>query len=313
MHLAPRRTHRELTPIHANRTSCGIPVFALVRVNSRLNTFLQVALILLAAVTVSFAGSPRIVSLSPNLTELVFDMGLGDCLAGRSSACDYPPEALAVPVVGDFGRPNWELLRRMKPDVVIATDLERPAMLKSLEASGIRVLVLPCEGWDGLLRAAREIGVASGRAEACEAWAERMTARRAGIEARVRAFYENRKRPRVYVEVWGDPLTTPVGGTFLDDIVTLAGGDNIAASLKGKYAHVSAEWVMRQDPDVIVLAYMLGVSDAGAALRRRVGWGALRAVREGAICADTNPDLLLRPGPRILDGAEALAEWLMKR
>lgn len=257
------------------------------------------------------AAPVRAVSLAPSLTELVFAMGLGDRLVGRSSACDYPAEAQGVPVAGDFGRPNWEVVQGLKPKVVLATDLEKAGMARHLERSGIRVLLLPSESWDRLTEAAQEIGRALGEPAAAETWVAGMAARRAALEKRVEDFWRDRRRPRIYVEVWGDPPTTAGKETFLDELVSMAGGKNIAGDLRGTYIHVSSEWIIAQDPDVILLAYMTASAPRRESLARRPGWGSMQAVKDGAVCANIPPECLLRPGPRLMDGAEALAEWLM--
>lgn len=253
----------------------------------------------------------KAVSLAPSLTELVFALGLGDRLVGRSSACDFPPEAKALPVLGDFGRPNQEALLAAHPDLVLATDLEKPGLRGYLEGLGIRALVLPCENWRDLLEAGRVIGRELGNPEAGRRWADTMEARRAAIEQRADAFRAGRERPGVYIEIWSDPPMTAGKESFANDLVTLAGGRNIGAALGRSYANVSSEWILAQDPDAIVLAYMT-TNAAAERLAQRPGWNRLRAVREGRVCAGINPDWLLRPGPRMLDGAEALAEWLME-
>jgi iron complex transport system substrate-binding protein len=252
------------------------------------------------------------VSLAPSLTELVFALGLGDRLVGRSSACDYPPEALALPVLGDFGRPNREALLEAKPDLVLATDLEKPGLLGYLEGLGIKPLLLPCENWKDLMEAARVISREFGKEEAGRRWVETMEARRGALEQRVEAFFAGRERPRVYLEVWGDPPMTAGRESFADDLITLAGGRNSGAALGRRYASVSSEWILAEDPDAIVVAYMTANAPAAERVALRPGWNRLRAVRENRICTTINPDWLLRPGPRMLDGAEALAEWLMK-
>ncbi|OQW94426.1 MAG: hypothetical protein BWK77_09300 [Verrucomicrobia bacterium A1] len=274
--------------------------------------------VLLAAAPYLALGEPpascsRVVSLSPNLTELVYALGLGDRLVGRSSACDFPAEAKTVPVVGDFGRPNWEALQALNPDLVIATSVEKPALLKRLESVGIRHLLLPCEGWGQLLDAARTVSQAVGAPDAGERWVRDMDARRDALEARTKAWLASRSRIRVYTEVWGDPITTVGGNSFLGDIVTLAGGENIATRFKMPYVHVSSEWVIGENPEVILRAYMLPGVSTLADVGKRPGWGAIRAVQTGAICTNIPPDWLLRPGPRLLDGAEAFADWLQAR
>ncbi len=255
----------------------------------------------------------RVVSLAPNLTELVFELGFGSNLVGRSSACDYPPEAKRIPVVGGFGRPNWEMMESLRPDLVIATDLEKPGLLDRIEKTGVQTLLLPCESWDQLMQAGLAVSEAFGQRAVGEKFIRNMTARRAELLKRVDSFYRDRQRPRVYIEVWGDPLTTAGGESFLSDLVQLAGGVNIAADLRPEYVHVSAEWIITRDPDIILLAYMFPSASAVESIEKRPGWDKMRAVRQNAICASIDPDLLLRSGPRILDGAEKFAEWMIRQ
>lgn len=257
--------------------------------------------------------APRVASLAPSLSELVYALGAESNLVARSSACDYPPAVRALPVVGDFGRPNLEYLQALRPDLILATDLENPALSPLLESLHIRVLVLPCEGWTSLLAAARALGRELGIAERAEQWIADLTRRRADLTGRVDAFWLQRPRPRVYFEVWGDPLTTPGGTSFVDDLIEWAGGHNVAHQLPENYAHVSSEWVVREQPDVTVLAYMVSSAPGGAGgLASRPGWKNLRAAQADSICASIPSDLLLRPGPRMVEGAEQLAAWLMR-
>jgi iron complex transport system substrate-binding protein len=255
----------------------------------------------------------RIVSLAPNLTELVFSLGLGDRLVGRSSACDFPPDAKPVPVVGDFGRPNWEALQARNPDLVIATDVEKPGLLRQLDEIGIHHLLLPCESWKQLLDAGRAISAAAGEPAMGENWVRAMTAQRDALQRRTREWLGGREPVRVYVEIWGDPVTTVGRGCFLNDVVDMAGGTNIASSFKQSYVHVSGEWVIGEEPAAILRAYMLPQASSLSEIGERPGWGAIPAVQTGAICTTIPPDWLLRPGPRLLDGAEAFADWLKAR
>lgn len=266
--------------------------------------------LLSAEMALGAAAEPaRLVSLAPNLTELVFALGFGDALVGRSSVCDTPPDALRIPVAGAFGRPNREALLTLRPDVVLVTDLEQPGWIARLRAEGMEVLQLPCEGWAELMAAARAIGRAAGKPEAGEAWVAAQEKRQAALADRVEQYWNGRVRPLVYLEVWGDPPTTAGGQTFLDEVITLAGGRNIAGDLPRRYTPVNSEWVIAKDPEAIVAAYMSGTNTA--AFERRPGWSAIRAVRDGRVCRSIPADWLLRPGPRLLDGAEALADWLM--
>ncbi|MFH0881324.1 MAG: helical backbone metal receptor [Lentisphaerota bacterium] len=256
------------------------------------------------------APKARVVSLAPNLTELVYALGLGDRLIGRSSACDYPPEARMLPVAGDFGRPNMEWLQRMKPDLVLMTDLENPALRKAIEAAGIRDLELSCESWKKLMDAALAIGRELQVPEAGEKWVEAMEKRRATLAGETEAFWSGRPRPLVYVEIWCDPITAAGPDSFLNDLVELAGGRNMGGDLKAPYVHVSVEWVIRENPDVILTAYMLQDASSRKRLQERVGWKNIKAVQSGSVCDSIPADLLLRSGPRMLDGAVSFAGWL---
>lgn len=259
------------------------------------------------------AESParRIVSLAPSLTEIVFDVGWSDRLVARSDACDYPPEVKALPVAGSFGRPNIEWLLREKPDMVISTDLERPGLANTLRSAGIEYQRLPCNSWTQMLDAVRALGVALDDKKSADEWITRARLRRDSIAERASEFWADRTRPRVYVELWSDPLTTPGRDSFLTDLVSLAGGESIGAQLRDPYAHISAEWVIHEKPDAILLAYMMAnIKPDPASLARRPGWSAIPAIQNNAITANIPPDWLLRPGPRWLNAAEALAEFL---
>ena len=267
------------------------------------------------AATASPAQPPRrgAVSLAPNLTELVYALGFGTQLVARSSACDFPADAKALPIAGEFGRPNLEALERLRPAFVLVTDVENPSIIPAINQTGARCLKLSCEGWSNLLAAADAIGTALGDAERVTAWKLAMKSRRSNIAARVDAAWRNRPRPRVFAEIWSDPLTTAGRGSFLDDLIALAGGINIAREQTPAYAHVAPEWVVRENPDAIVLLYMLGTGrDNAAEVRNRTGWGGMTAIKRNAICTNVPPDLLLRSGPRCLDGVERLADWLQR-
>ena len=143
-------------------------------------------------------------------------------------------------------------------------------------------------------------------AERGRAWVARMRARRSRLEERVTALWAGRERPRVLLEIWATPLTTAGKGSFMNDLITMAGGVPLGADLPGSYVRVSNEWVLRENPDVILLLHHGGLEQA----TRRPGWRGVAALREGRIIADLDPDLLSRPGPRMVVGAERLAERL---
>lgn len=250
----------------------------------------------------------RVVSLAPSLTELIADLGFGDMLVGRSSACDYPPEVVDLPVAGDFGRPFLEALRRLNPDLVVATDVERPQVMAYLQQAGIRTLQRPCESWDEMMEAALVISETLGDIERGEQWVEQMRERRRLLEEQVAEYWKERQRPRVFVYVWGTPLTTAGRGSFLNDLVTMAGGTPLGVKLPGSYVRINTEWVLRENPDIILLMNPSFLQQ----IERLPGWRDMKALRKDQVISSIDPDLINRPGPRMIEGAEQLAARLVE-
>ncbi|MGO8705345.1 MAG: ABC transporter substrate-binding protein [Candidatus Brocadiia bacterium] len=261
------------------------------------------------------AGEParkppqRIVSLAPSVAEMLFALGLGDRIVGATDHCDFPPEAKKIPRVGGLGRPNVEKLLSLAPDIVIATDLERKDLAEALRREGIQVLELKIGNFAELFDAERKIGDAVGEPQKAARQVREMQAE-LDAAAELSAGIPRDRLPKVFIEVWSDPLITAGGRSFLDDVVARAGGVNVAHDLSQDYPTINPERVVRWDPDVILLCYMTETKDAAAQVAGRIGWGGIKAVREGRIIADISPDVLLRPGPRLVAGVLQLAERL---
>jgi len=272
--------------------------------------FLVTALLAAAAVPVrgaqNGAGAPRVVSLAPNITEIICAIGAVNTLVGRTSACDYPRAALKdIPVVGGFGAPALEALVAARPTIVLAVDLEDDSVAGMIGRYGIAYRRLACARLVDIPAAIRLVGEITG----CEA--------RAGQAA---ADFEKRlcemrsaagklpagSRPSVFAEIWSDPIMTAGSASLVDDLVSLAGGRNIAGEINKEYFNVSPEWVIARDPDLVVC---LGHA-AAAKIEARPGWKQLRAVRAGRVFTCVDGDLVLRAGPRVLDGAAVLSEFI---
>jgi len=120
------------------------------------------------------------------------------------------------------------------------------------------------------------------------------------------------RRRRVFVEISNDPIITAGAGSFVDELITRAGGVNVAGGLSQAYPIINPEMVIEWNPDVIIICYMSQGGQGAGALARRIGWGDIAAVRQGRIIRDISNDLLLRPGPRLIEGVEVLARRLYK-
>ncbi len=261
------------------------------------------------------AGEParkppqRIVSLAPSVAEMLFALGLGDRIVGATDHCDFPPEAKKIPRVGGLGRPNVEKLLSLAPDIVIATDLERKDLAEALRREGIQVLELKIGNFAELFDAERKIGDAVGEPQKA---ARQVREMQAELDAAAEALRGHPARPAAQGLHRGLVRSAHHRRreVLLDDVVARAGGVNVAHDLSQDYPTINPERVVRWDPDVILLCYMTETKDAAAQVAGRIGWGGIKAVREGRIIADISPDVLLRPGPRLVAGVLQLAERL---
>jgi len=247
----------------------------------------------------------RIVSVSPSTTEILFAFGLGDRLVGVSTADDYPPQAKNIQKVGDFGAPNMELLIELKPDWVVSTVFLKPGLAEELENRRIRVFLTNQNSFEGLFGDIAKLGEIVGAPENARALVADMRRRMEAVGEKVAGIPAD-KRPKVFIEIQPDPIYTAGKGSFFDELVTRAGGINVAASLDQQFAQVSGEFVVKQNPDVILVCYPTRDKNAAAEISKRIGWSQVKAVKERRIIADIDPDVLCRPGPRLIEGLEQL-------
>lgn len=249
------------------------------------------------------AAPQRVISLSPAITETVFALGAGDLLVGGTDFDDYPAEAAALPDVVANVRVLLEQIVELDPDLVLAAgnNFTPPADIARLRELGLPVLVTYADSMDGALHDIRLIGSALGGDAQAEAIVAGMEARVAEVSAAVGAI---EARPRVFYELGAEPqLYGPAPDSFPADLITLAGGEPITTTDPTVFT-ISLERVVSLDPEVIVLGdanYGVCPGDVSG----RPGWGAMTAVREGAI-VPVDDILVTRPGPRLAEGLVAL-------
>jgi len=252
----------------------------------------------------------NVVSLAPSNTEILFAVGAGDQVIGRDEFSDYPDQANTLPSVGGgFGDYNLEAIVDLEPDLVLAAEINTPEQVKSMEDLGLTVFLLPNptsleEMYGNLSTVAKLTGHESETEELVEALRERVSQVEAGIESaedQPTAFYELDAT---------DPSApwTAGSGTFINTLITMAGGMNIASDMEGQYLQISVEELLVRDPQVI----LLGDSAYGVtaeSLSERPGWNNNSALVNSKIYA-FDDNLVSRPGPRLVDGLEELARLL---
>lgn len=233
----------------------------------------------------------RIVTLAPNVTELVAFAGAGDRIVGTDSMSDFPPQIAPLPDVGGL-QPSVEAIAALDPDLVIASTAGNPpAIAGALAALDIPLYVLRTDRLGDLAHALRALGPILGVDG--EGAASRLEAAIAA-QRRVRGA-----RPRVMVVLWPDPLYVSGRNTFIDDLLEVAGAEN-AVDVDGWPAY-STEAVIHRPPDIVI--YPAAAVPAGAmrALGRTPAWRDVPAYRDGQVHA-VSDDELLRPGPRVPKG-----------
>ena len=249
------------------------------------------------------APAQRIVSLSPSSTEILFAIGAGPRLVGRTDYCDWPPAARAVPSVGNGMQPSVEAVVARRPDlVVLYASAANRAAVQGLTALGIPVAVLKLDLGADVVRAARRLGILTGEADAADSLVAAFDASLGAVRARIAA--QPGRRPLLYVDVWASPPMTVGRGSYLSQVLEAAGAVNSFGDLGASAATVSLEAIASRDPDaVLVLAPdTLHPPDLAA----RPGWTTVRAVREGRVLV-VDASLYGRPGPRMPLAAQDLA------
>ncbi len=246
----------------------------------------------------------RVVSLAPNLTEIIFAVGAGERLVGRTSYCDYPAEAKAVAEIGDTLHPSLERIIALKPQVVlISTSSQLEVFTQQLQNQNIAVFVTDPHDLQGVFRSIQQVGEIMGVTPRSASLVESLRDRADDVEKAVKG-----KQPvRVFYQVSAEPLYTAGHDAFVTDLLRRAGALSVTADVPGAWPKYSNESALAAKPDAIILptgGSMGSVnSDVTEALRKSP------AVLQGRVYK-INDDYLTRPGPRAIDGLEAMARAL---
>ncbi len=257
-----------------------------------------------AEMPLSPAAGPRIVSLAPNLTEMIWAVGAGSNLVGRSSACDFPPETRAVPVVGGYGEPSLEMLVAVQPTCIVYVDMADKALANRLRERGLDARWIPCSRLDEIPKAIATIGELAGQRDNGDRLARAL---RAEIEA-ARAAPSNPGRPTVFVALWDDPFYTVGRGSFVSELIALAGGTNIGDTVDKPYFQASPEWLIQRNPEAVFCLYHGAPERAAERLYKAPALATLDAVRRRRIYTEFDVNLTLRPGPRVMQSVSRLRD-----
>jgi len=243
----------------------------------------------------------RVVSIAPNITETIFALGKGDILKGRTDYCDYPAEAQNIPSIGSLREPDIEAIAELNPDIVIASTHFTKESLDKLNALSIPLVVFANQdSFEGVYKTINGIGRLTGSEEAAGDLITEMKTRVSFVTEAVKG----KDKPSVYYVIgfgeYGD--FTAGGDTFINQVIEMAGGNNIASDIKGW--SFSLEEIVESDPDILVCSKFW---DTKESIKITNGYKSLRSVKNGQLFEIDN-NMLDRQGPRLAEGLEALAK-----
>ncbi len=271
--------------------------------------------LLIVAAALSAAPPQRIVSTAPSITELLYALGLGDRVVGVTRFCRYPPEARLKPQIGDYTSPNLEAIAALKPDLVVIQT--NPVHLADrLKALKLRVLEIDQENIAAIYQSIQTVAAAAGAERAANTLSEEIRLGLAAVRTRVQGL----PRARMMFVIGRSPdrldgLVVVGRASYLNEVIEMAGGENVFRDAMAAYPEVSLEEVMARNPQVIVdmgdMSDTVGVTEqhkrSVVALWDRIP--TLAAVKQHRVFAVAS-DMFVVPGPRVIEAAKAFAEML---
>jgi len=258
----------------------------------------------------------RIVSVAPSITEILFAVGAGERVVANTTYCNYPAAAAKRTKIGGYINPNVEKIVSLKPDLVLGARGTPRDIWEQMAAVKLTAAVVDSEGsLDAMLKSITAIGRLTGEDKNAAALVQRLDLRRQAVVKKT-AKLGKADRPRVLFLFAPDELYSAGRGSFIDELITLGGGQNIAVKTKQAWPQLSMEMILAENPQVIlVLTGVMGekqsLTSAAvlAKLRAKPQWQNIAAVKQGRV-AVLHDDAMTVPGPRMIDGLEATAAAL---
>jgi iron complex transport system substrate-binding protein len=253
---------------------------------------------------VELAQEPeRIVSLAPNITEILYSLGLGERVVGVTRFSYYPAEAAKKPKVGSYIHLNVEKIISLSPDLVIGTVAgNKPGVINLVEQAGIQAFIVNARDIQQVLETIIDVGKVCGVPDKADLLVMNLRSR---IE-KVRQKIGSRRKPLVFLQINLRPIMTVNSNSFLHDLIQQAGGMNMAKDLNITYPRISIEEVIRRKPEVIIISSMERGRRFEEARQEWLNWRSIPAVKNNRVHL-IDSDLIDRPSPRIIDGLEAMA------
>ena len=244
----------------------------------------------------------RIVSLAPSVTELIFAVGAGDRVVGVTEYDTYPEEVKDLPKVGGFKGPNIELITAQEPDIVFASTLSGKEEMETLEKMGIPVVMIEAKSIDNIYESIEMLGKITNKEEKAQTIVNEMKSKIQEISEKVK----DKPKVKVFNLVDINGNWTAGSGTFIHELINLAGGQNIAEDTEG-WVQYSIEELVSKNPDAIVMSSYAGDVET---IKNMEGYKETNAVKNNNIYVVSNDDIISRATNRIVLGLEEIAKFL---
>ena len=251
----------------------------------------------------------RIVSLSPSNTEILFALGLGDQVVGVTEYCDYPEAAKTKSKVGGFSTVDIEKVVSLEPDLILASRIHSKTVIPALEKLNLTVVAITPTSLPELLDSITMVGKITGQNREASELVNNLNTRIEAVANKIKTLSPD-EMPRVFYITWHDPLMTAGTGTLADYVISSAGGQNIAVDISGDKA-ISLETVLYRDPQVIVASVDMGSGEdlPWQYLQTEPRFENTQALINNRIYK-IDGNLIHRPGPRIVDALEQMAQFV---
>jgi len=273
--------------------------------------------------------SPRYIITSPEVAEIVALIAGTENIVGVTTECNFPTELKKIPKVGTFGKVDFEKIIELKPTIVFISGLEQKHLAAELNKLDIKTELIYPKSIAEMISSIRKIGTLLDKERRANFIADSLQAELTNItnlsrrsdtkldstiakvekskdsHNRSQGFPDSTNFPKVYIEIYGNPIMSVSDNSFIGEVIQLAGGNNIFAHLPRDYSRIKPENVILADPEIILLTYP-GIS--AEQIKERKGWNVISACKYNRIYTveDINPDLILRASPRIIKGIKLL-------
>lgn len=244
----------------------------------------------------------KIISISPNMTEVLFAIGAGENVIGVTTFANYPEAALEVQKIGTITEPNIEKIITLEPDLVLASSVNKMETVERLKELGIVVAGYEANSVNKAIENIKKIGLLTGNQDITDKLVTEMYIKIAEMRNLVEKKLNENETPKVFFEIWSDPLFTAGSDTFIDDLIYMAGGENLGRLAEGQWPQYNLEKLLIEDPDVYISTpHSAEMQVSVESIRSRERFQSISAIKNDRIYI-IDQDIVNRPSPRLVKG-----------